>query len=124
MKRALFLASLLAPVCVHAQGTYAACPAGVFFKFQVDMQARFIADSTLTVEPTEGVSNSPNIVQFVVDTIGVIVQGSFHVIKVTDHKLVQDAKPMSERWRFKPARSAGRPVCELVQSPIASVSPS
>jgi len=122
MKCAFFLALLLAQVCVQAQGAYAACPTGVFFKFQLDEQAHFIADSTLTVQPTEGMRNSANVVQFVVDTIGKIAPGSFRVMKVTDHAVVQDAKQMSERWRFKPARSAGRAVCELVQSSIASVS--
>jgi len=123
MKRALLIASLFAPICVRAQGTYPACPGGVLFQFQLDVQARFLADSTLTVEPTPVVRNPRNLVQFVVDTLGVIVPASFHVIKVTDHTLVQDAKQMSERWRYRPAQSGGRPVCQLVQTPIDFTAP-
>ena len=124
MMRSFFIVWLLAPLCLHAQGAaYPSCSGGILFEFQVDAQARFIADSTFTVRPTASVRNPPNLVQFVVDTLGTIVPGSFRVIRVTDRALVLEAKQISERWRYRPAMSAGHAVCQLIQAPVDASAP-
>lgn len=99
------------------------CPdSTIFFEFQVGsadgQPARWISDSSLAVHPMPKIQSPPNLVQFVVDTAGVPVARSFHVLKVTDSAIVAEARASITRWRFTPAIRDGCHVRQLVQTPI------
>jgi hypothetical protein len=42
MKKWLIVCALAWPLSARGQATSAACPKGIFFEFQVDVQARFV----------------------------------------------------------------------------------
>jgi hypothetical protein len=103
-----------------ANGAGPGCQTGVMFEFQVDSRASFLPDSTIGVWPSAGGRNPQNLVQFIVDTAGAALPGSFKVIKSTDRALTEAARAASDRWRYRAAQNAGRPVCQLVITAIVA----
>ncbi|MES2177550.1 MAG: hypothetical protein V4550_06760 [Gemmatimonadota bacterium] len=120
-KSLIAAAILLPPIDAAAQRVSAECPPSIFFEFQVENPARFIVDSSVVVQPTKRVPNPRNLVQFVIDTAGVVMPNSFKVLRATDAAVVTEARETHQRWHYQPATIAGRPVCQFVQTPVDSV---
>lgn len=118
MKTWLIVAALVPVAGARAQSSSRDCPTTTFFSFQVDAQARFIGDSTLAVHPTPTTPNPANLVQFVVDSAGAVVPGTFKALKTSDMGLIQLARETLQQWHFTPAKVAACPVRQLVQTPI------
>lgn len=95
------------------------CPATnrQYFEFQVEQPATFL---TTTISPRpDAKASDANLVQFVVDTAGLPVLETFKVLRRQDSALVRAAYGTAPRWRFQPATIGSRPVCQLVQTPLA-----
>jgi TonB family protein len=84
------------------------------FSFQVDRQAEFIFDSTVSVAPSSRKSGGVA-VQFVVDQRGQPELGSFKILRSPDEAAAERARNAFPRWRFTPALRDGCPVRQLVQ---------
>jgi outer membrane biosynthesis protein TonB len=108
---------------VPAQAQQPAAAATPYFEFQVERPARFVGD-TLRPRPAadrfaaRSSDRSALIVQFVVDTMGTPVPGTFHVLKAPSRALADSAAAAMSRWRFEPARVDGHVVAQLVQTSI------
>jgi hypothetical protein len=63
-------ALLLVPVVVRAQRAGRCADSTVHFEYQVTSAATWIPDSVSAVRPMRAVENPPNLVRFVVDTLG------------------------------------------------------
>jgi hypothetical protein len=117
MKALLIAAMVSAPTLARAQS--AACAdSTVHFEYQTSPPARWLPDSAVAVHPTPEVRNPPNLVQFVVDTLGVPQRSTFKVLKVSDSTIVLEARRSLAQWRFSPATLNGCRVKQLVQTPI------
>jgi hypothetical protein len=87
-----------------------------YFEFQVEREARFVAED-VSPRPASDAS-SANLVQVVVDTAGVPDLVTLRVLRAADTALVRAAITAAARWRFTPAMIGGRKVCQLVQTPV------
>jgi hypothetical protein len=111
----------LPSVPAHAQQPAAA--GTPYFEFQVERPARYVGD-TLRPRPAadrfaaRSSDRRALIVQFVVDTMGTPVPGTFHVLKAPSRALADGAAAAMPRWRFEPARVDGHVVAQLVQTSI------
>lgn len=119
MKLLVAVAMLAIPALGRAQTSARLCPDSTFFEFQVTRGARWIVDTTLTAHPTAAIRNPANLVQFVVDTTGTPVPGSFRVVKVSDSSLIADVRRSVGEWRYIPSVSDGCKVRQLVQTPVS-----
>jgi TonB family protein len=113
-----FFALLHGPPEVSNQ--LASLPPDTYFDYQVTQQVRPTRESGQVVYPAPlaraGVSGQA-LVQFVVDTTGLVDLSTFKVLKTTNRwfaSAVYDALP---RMRFAPAQVKGAKVRELVQEP-------
>jgi hypothetical protein len=114
----LVMAALIPVAGARAQSASHECPTTTFFSFQVDAQARFTGDSTLSVHPTPTTRNPANLVQFVVDSTGEVVLDTFKALKTSDHALVQRASESLNQWHYTPATLGGCHVRQVIQTPI------
>lgn len=113
MKLLLSLALAAFPVMASAQSR--ACPDTVYYMFQMTQPARWIADSAARVQPTP---KAPNVIQFVVDTLGVPRMRTFKALRVTDTALVADARNAVVHWRYTPGVRDGCRAAQLVRTGI------
>jgi len=118
MKVAFVLGLLLFPSCAVCQAGPPPCPSGTFFEFQTTRPARFLGDSGLVVHPLPAVPKPRNLVQFVVDTTGAVIQATFKIIMVSDHTLIDQARGMLSQWHYSPAMIGECRVRQVVQTPI------
>ena len=111
--------ALSMPLAAHAQSAVSpGCPTGISFEFEVDTPAKYVADTSRTVQPTKGDRDSRNVIQFVVDTAGVVASLSLKVLRGTDVNIVDQARASVQAWRYTPAKRDGRSVCQLVQTSV------
>lgn len=98
------------------QSVFTACPnpARVFRATEVQVTAHFMSDSTRSPRPSVADRQSPNVVQFVVDTLGVPDLGTLKWIRVTDSLLVRQAAATIGAWRYRPAIATACKVRQLV----------
>jgi hypothetical protein len=89
----------------------------MYFEYQVQRRARWVADTSLAVQPLSGVRDPAALVQFVVDTTGVPVLRTFEVL-VNDSALVGEVRRSLSRWRYVPAKVGDCLVSQLVQTAI------
>jgi len=80
--------------------------------------ARWLPDTGAAVHPTAAVRDAANLIQFVVDTLGVPQPRTFRVLKATDSVLVAEARRTFSSWRYAPGLLNGCRVRQLVQTPI------
>ncbi len=118
MRLAFVLGLLVIPSWALCQAAPPSCPSGTFFEFQTTRPARFLGDSGLAVHPLPAVPKPRNLVQFVVDTMGVVMQATFRVMIVNDHTLIDQARRLLGQWRYSPAMIGECRVRQVVQTPI------
>jgi protein TonB len=63
------------------------------------------------------------LVQFVVDTLGLVDMSSFTVIESSNELFAQSLQATLPRWRFYPAEAGGRKVKQVVQLPLKFIAP-
>lgn len=93
----------------------------VYFEFQVEHAATVLPDSYTLRYPDlmrASRTNGEVLAQFVVDTNGVALPGTFKAIKATNPLFTQSVKDALPDMRFTPATIGGRPVRQLVQQPF------
>src|SRR4051812_33904663 len=116
--RLLLCSALLAlPTAAWAQAPECA-DSTVHFEYQMSPPAHWLADTALAVHPTVAVRNPANLVQFVVDTLGVPQPKTFRALRVEDSALVAAARRTLLSWRYAPGMLNGCHVRQLVQTPI------
>ena len=119
MKFVVTLSWLMIPSMASAQAAPPACAdSTMFFEFQVTEPARWIGDTALAAHPTPAVRNPANLVAFIVDTAGIPITASFHVLKVTDPTVIAAARASLPAWRFRPAVLGGCRVRQRTQTPV------
>ena len=112
----------VAAVTAGAQAATRACQDRVvYFEFQVSdagQPAQWIVDTTFTVHPTPAILDPPNLIQFVIDTLGVPVAPTFKALRITDSALVAEARRTFSRWRYTPAIHSSCVVRQVIQTPV------
>jgi TonB family protein len=109
-----------------AQAEPDSVPAGYFTSDQVDDRA--LPDSA-GIEPAYPDSlfrarvGGRVVVEFVVDTAGVVDPASIEIVSATDDLFARSVRQALAAARFTPARRRGRPVRQLVQLPFTFVVP-
>lgn len=98
------------------QPAFAVCPPSmdIFSQRQVQVSARLIGDSSALRRVGAARPDSPNVVQLVVDTLGLPERGSFKAVRVQDSTLLRAAAIDVMRWRFTPAVASGCKVRERI----------
>ncbi len=81
---------------------------------QVTFPARFIGDTTVSPQPQPRQVTSRDVVEFIVDTLGVPSPETFRVVMQSDSLLVERAHAQVRRWRFTPAVASGCKVRQRV----------
>ena len=117
MKFLTCVAILALPALAFAQSS-ACTDSTVHFEYQMSPPARWLVDTAAAVHPAAPVRNPANLVQFVVDTLGVPQPRSFRALKVADSALVDEARRTFTAWRYTPGQLNGCRVRQLVQTPI------
>lgn len=104
------------------QTVFAQCPSTttIFSERQVQVAARFLADSSRSPRPATADPKSPNVVAFVVDTLGRPEPATLTRVRVTDSALVQRAAVGISEWRYSPAVASG---CKVRERVVAAVRP-
>lgn len=92
----------------------------IYFAFEVDSSAAFVADSSLPVRPApdqRAARTNPSALLFtvVVDTLGVPELPTFKVLRMPSRARVNAVRAVLARWRFTPARVDGCPVRQLME---------
>ncbi len=94
---------------------------GVYFEYQVENPVMPDSGSRAPIYPAQlrsaGVEGQV-LVQFVVDTTGVVDLSSFKVLKGSDPRFVEAVRDVLPGMRFVSARTGGRKVKQLVQQPF------
>lgn len=99
-------------------------PARPLFEFQVEQPAAYVGDSALRPRPAARrfvrIQKDPQafVVQFVVDTAGQPVAGSFKVLNSPAEAASDSARTAMARWRFTPAVKGGCKVPQVVQTAV------
>jgi hypothetical protein len=99
-------------------------PARPLFEFQVEQPAAYSGDSTLRPRPAAQrfvrIRDNPQafVVQFIVDTAGQPVTGSFKVLNSPAESASDSARTAMARWRFTPAVKDGCKVPQVVQTAV------
>jgi hypothetical protein len=86
------------------------------FEFQVQKPASYVGGTSVSPHP---VASGNTVVQFVVDSSGMIRPSTFKVLKAEDSEIIEDARRMLGQWRYLAAEIDGRKVAQLVQTAIA-----
>jgi hypothetical protein len=113
----LAAAVLFVPATSEAQSCAPATPPRHAWEVRQEVE---LVDSTARFgprlhRPTDRDSLPPNIIEFVVDTVGRPVAGSFRVLHGEDGQLVDAARHALTRWRFRPAQDRGCRVSQITQ---------
>jgi hypothetical protein len=116
--RLLLCTALLALPAIAFTQSPACGDSTVHFEYQMSPPARWVADTAAAVHPTAAVRDPANLIQFVVDTLGVPQPRTFRALKVADSALVADARRTFSSWRYAPGLLNGCRVRQLVQTPI------
>jgi hypothetical protein len=116
--RAFILGILIGLPCAVAAQTPACADSTIHFEYQMSTPARWISDTTISVRPTAAVRYPDNLIQFVVDTIGVPQTRTFRALKIADSALVGDARRALASWRYSPGLLNGCRVKQVVQTPV------
>jgi len=82
---------------------------------QIEKPAVYVGAPGVSPHPA---STGETVVQFVVDSTGIVQPSTFKVVRVRDVTLVEDAKRVLRRWHYTPAEIGGRKVSQLVQTAI------
>jgi hypothetical protein len=90
--------------------------ASTAFEFQVQKPAAYVGGTAVSPHP---VASGNTVVQFVVDSSGMIRPSTFKVLKAENGEIIEDARRMLGQWRYLPAEIDGRKVAQLVQTAIA-----
>jgi hypothetical protein len=117
MRLLLCTALLALPATALAQST-ACTDSTVHFEYQMSPPARWLPDTASGVHPTAAVRDPANLIQFVVDTLGVPQPRTFRALKVADSALVAEARRTFASWRYTPGLLNECRVRQLVQTPI------
>ena len=101
----------------------ASCDLGrPYFEFQVEVPARWIADSASQVagaiRPGPATRGDTLTVQFIVDTLGRAEPGTFKVLVARRPEFADSARQLVPSWRWMPARLGSCRVRQLVQTGI------
>jgi len=99
------------------QASFTSCPTAasqVATERQVQFPAQWIGDTTSSPKPGRADATSPNVVQFVVDTLGLPDTTTWRAIKHADSALVARAKARVAAWRYTPAMASGCRVKQLL----------
>ena len=118
MKLLIWVVLVVVPGFASAQ-TPACAESPVRFEFQVAARAQWLADSAFAVHPAPAVRNPANLVQFVVDTLGIPLPSTFRVLKAADSTLIAEVRRTFGDWRYTPAVLDGCRVRQLVQTPVS-----
>jgi hypothetical protein len=126
MRFAAALLGVPAALGVASAAAAQACtpPAHPAFEFQVEQPAAYVGDSVLRPRPAAQrfarLRDNPQafVVQFVVDTLGQPVVGSFKALHSPSAAASDSARTTMVRWRFTPAVKAGCKVPQLVQTAL------
>jgi hypothetical protein len=86
------------------------------FEFQVQKPAAYVGGTAVSPHP---VASGSTVVQFVVDSSGMIRPSTFKVLRAENDEIVADARRLLGQWRYLPAEVDGRKVAQLVQTAIA-----
>lgn len=86
------------------------------FEFQVQKPASYVGGTSVSPHP---VASGNTVVQFVVDSSGMIRPSTFKVLKAENSEIIEDARRMLGQWRYLAAEIDGRKVAQLVQTAIA-----
>ena len=105
------------PALLSAQSP-ACADSALHFEWQMSAPARWVADTAAVVHPTASVRDPANLIQFVVDTLGVPQPRTFRALKVADSALVAEVRRTFINWRFTPALLNGCRARQLVQTPV------
>jgi hypothetical protein len=116
--RLLLCTALLALPAIAVAQSPACTDSTVHFEYQMFRPAQWLADTALAVHPTAAVRDPANVIQFVVDTLGVPQPRTFRTLKVADSTLVAEARRTLSSWRYTPGLLNGCRVRQLVQTPI------
>lgn len=92
----------------------------IYFAFEVDPSAAFVADSSLPMRPAPDqrlarADSSAVLFTVVVDTLGAPELQTFKVLRTPTRARVAALRAVLGRWRFTPARVAGCPVRQLIE---------
>ncbi len=117
MRLLLMLALLALPTTVFGQSPVCA-DSGIHFEYQMATPVRWLPDTAAGVHPTAAVRNPDNLIQFVVDTVGVPQPRTFRALKVSDSAVVMEARLTFTSWRYSPGLLHGCRVRQLVQTPV------
>jgi hypothetical protein len=112
--------------CARRQAALTPPNVSAGFEFQVERPATFVGPTDTRPRPAspQPPANEPlgdrAVVQFVVDTSGVVVESSVKVVRAdSDSTAAVDAvRAASRHWRYSPARVQGCPVRQLVQTTV------
>ena len=123
MRSLVLLAALGIPLATtHAQSAGNAPPRPpVYFDFQVDSGAQLIVGTANPKYPEAHKAAKVEgdlLVQFVVDTAGMVELTTFKVLKFADSLFVQSVRDALPDMRFFPAYAGGKKVKQLVQLPF------
>lgn len=117
-KAIVIVLTCIVPSIVGAQRASACPDSSTYFDFQVSSQATWLRDSTLTTVPYAENGSLRDLVQFVVDTAGVPVLRTLHVLLSRNPEVIADVRRTLEQWRYTPARLGRCPVRQLVQTRV------
>jgi TonB family protein len=93
----------------------------VLFEFQVEKQATPIRGSAMPRYPDDLRERNVEgevLAQFVVDTAGAALMGTFKVLRATDPGFIAAVRTAVARMRFTPAEVKGQKVKQMVQQPF------
>ena len=118
MMRAFILGILIGLSCAAAAQTPACADSTLHFEYQMSTPARWIGDTTASVHPTAAIRSPDNLIQFIVDTMGVPQPRTFRALRIADPALIGDARRAFATWRYAPGLLNGCCVKQLVQTPV------
>ena len=103
-----------------------ACPPGACFSFKIDEHATLVP-GTLTIAYPDSLRAQPLAglvhLEFVVDTLGRVRDGSLRVLASSHPLFLQAARVGLATARFTPARVGGRKVMQRVEMPFEFAAP-
>ena len=90
-----------------------------YLEFQVDRAVGFTTPDSVSPKPAFGVDlHGPLLVEFVIDTTGLVIPASYKTRHVEDEGLAEDARNALPQWTFEPAMMNG---CKVKQIELLEV---
>jgi hypothetical protein len=121
MRRLLFGLSFAAMLPPHSSGAQTCKPNAMpSFEFQVQSPAKFVGDTTARPRPAvlRSAGTATFVVQFVVDTLGVVRDGTLRILKSPSPEASAAVSAAYVSWKYMPALNGGCKVVQLVQTEI------